>query len=145
MRLDLDGLGAASRKALMSEWREVVGRPPTKHLSRPLMVHILSHTYQLETVGAYTQRQPHARARRHGAGLAQQQRRRLTFVHAQHEMSVISKRTLRHFKETSVKALQTRGSHTLVQSRARVPEQAPNKRFYGDQYGDEKCIKCLTC
>ena len=46
MRLDLDGLGAASREALMSEWREVVGRPPPKHLSRPLMVKILSHTYQ---------------------------------------------------------------------------------------------------
>jgi hypothetical protein len=37
----------ASREALMSEWREVVGRPPPKHLSRPLMVQILSHTYQL--------------------------------------------------------------------------------------------------
>ena len=43
MRLDLDGLAAASREALMSEWREVVGRPPPKHLSRPLMVQILSH------------------------------------------------------------------------------------------------------
>ena len=28
MRLDLDGLGAASREALMAEWREVVGRSP---------------------------------------------------------------------------------------------------------------------
>jgi len=28
MRLDLDGLAAASREALMAEWREVVGRPP---------------------------------------------------------------------------------------------------------------------
>ena len=42
MRLDLDGLAAASRVALMSEWREVVGRPPPKNLSRPLMVQILS-------------------------------------------------------------------------------------------------------
>ena len=46
MRLDLDGLGAASREALMSEWREVVGRPPPKHLSKPLMVQILCHAYQ---------------------------------------------------------------------------------------------------
>jgi len=46
IRLDLDGLAAASREALMSEWREVVGRPPPKHLSRPLMVQILSHAYQ---------------------------------------------------------------------------------------------------
>ncbi len=30
MRLDLDGLAAASREALMAEWREVVGRPPPK-------------------------------------------------------------------------------------------------------------------
>ena len=56
MRLDLDGLAAASREALMSEWREVVGRPPPKHLSRPLMVQILSHAYQLDTVGGYTKR-----------------------------------------------------------------------------------------
>ena len=56
MRLDLDGLAAAAREALMSEWREVVGRPPPKHLSRPLMVQILSHTYQLDTVGGYTKR-----------------------------------------------------------------------------------------
>ena len=56
MRLDLDGLAAASRKALTSEWREVVGRPPPKHLSRPLMVQILSHTYQLDAVGGYTKR-----------------------------------------------------------------------------------------
>ena len=54
MRLDLDGLGAASREALMTEWRDVVGQPPPKHLSRPLMVQILSHTYQLETVGRRT-------------------------------------------------------------------------------------------
>jgi len=40
----------------MSEWREVVGRPPPKNLSRPLMVQILSHTYQLDTVGGYTKR-----------------------------------------------------------------------------------------
>ena len=46
MRLDLDGLADASREALMSEWREVVGRPPPKHLSKPLMVQILSHAYQ---------------------------------------------------------------------------------------------------
>ncbi len=56
MRLDLDGLADASREALMSEWREVVGRPPPKHLSKPLMVQILSHTYQLDTVGGYTKR-----------------------------------------------------------------------------------------
>ena len=56
MRLDLDGLAAASREALMSEWREVVGRPPPKHLSKPLMVQILSHAYQLDTVGGYTKR-----------------------------------------------------------------------------------------
>ena len=46
MRLDLDGLGAASRKALMAEWRKVVGRPPPKHFNRPLMVQTLSHDYQ---------------------------------------------------------------------------------------------------
>ena len=51
MRLDLDGLADASREALMSEWREVVGRPPLKHLSKPLMVQILSHSYQLDTMG----------------------------------------------------------------------------------------------
>ena len=56
MRLDLDGLADASREALMSEWREVVGRPPPKHLSRPLMVQILSHAYQVDTVGGYTKR-----------------------------------------------------------------------------------------
>jgi hypothetical protein len=56
MRLDLNGLADASREALMSEWREVVGRPPPKHLSKPLMVQILSHTYQLDTVGGYTKR-----------------------------------------------------------------------------------------
>ena len=56
MRLDLDGLGDASREALMSEWREVVGRPPPKHLSRALMVQILSHAYQMDTVGGYTKR-----------------------------------------------------------------------------------------
>ena len=56
IRLDLDSLAAASREALMSEWREVVGQPPPKHLSKPLMVQILSHTYQLETLGGYTKR-----------------------------------------------------------------------------------------
>ena len=56
MRLDLDGLAGASREALMAEWREVVGRPPPKHLSKPLMVQILSHAYQLDTVGGYTKR-----------------------------------------------------------------------------------------
>ena len=56
MRLDLDGLAAASREALVAEWREVVGRPPPKHLSKPLMVQILSHAYQLDTVGGYTKR-----------------------------------------------------------------------------------------
>ena len=56
VRLDLAGLAGASRDALMSEWREVVGRPPPKHLSKPLMVQILSHAYQLDTVGGYTKR-----------------------------------------------------------------------------------------
>ena len=56
MRLDLDGLAAASREALIAEWRQVVGRPPPKHLSKPLMVQILSHAYQLDTVGGYTKR-----------------------------------------------------------------------------------------
>jgi hypothetical protein len=56
MRRDLDGLAAASREALMSEWREVVGRPPPKHLSKPLMMQILSHAYQQYTVGGYTKR-----------------------------------------------------------------------------------------
>ena len=56
MRLDLDGLADASREALMSEWRAVVGRPPAKHLSKPLMAQILSHTYQMDTVGGYTKR-----------------------------------------------------------------------------------------
>ena len=40
----------------MAEWREVVGRPPPKHLSKPLMMQILSHAYQLETLGRYTKR-----------------------------------------------------------------------------------------
>ena len=56
MRRDLNELAAASREALISEWREVMGRPPPKHLSRPLMVQILSQAYQLETVGGYTKR-----------------------------------------------------------------------------------------
>jgi len=56
MRLDLDCLAAASHEARMSEWGEVVGRPPPKHLSQPLMVQILSHTYQVDTVGGYTKR-----------------------------------------------------------------------------------------
>ena len=56
MRLDLDGLADASREALTAEWREVVGRQPPKHLSKPLMVQILSHTYQLDTMGGYTKR-----------------------------------------------------------------------------------------
>ena len=56
MRLDLDGLAAASREALIFEWREVVGRPPPKHLSKPLMVQIFSHAYQMDTVGGYTKR-----------------------------------------------------------------------------------------
>ena len=56
MRLDLDALAAASRAALMAEWREVVGRPPPKHLSKPLMMQILSHVYQVDTVGGYTKR-----------------------------------------------------------------------------------------
>ena len=56
MRLDLDALAAASREALMAEWRKVVGRPPPKHLSKPLMIQILSHSYQADTVGGYTKR-----------------------------------------------------------------------------------------
>ena len=56
MRRDLDGLADASREALMSEWREVVGLPPPKYLSQPLMMQILSHAYQLDTVGGYTKR-----------------------------------------------------------------------------------------
>ena len=56
MRLDLDGLAVASREALMAEWRKVVGRPPPKHLSKPLMVQILSHAYQVDTIGGYTKR-----------------------------------------------------------------------------------------
>ena len=56
MRLGLDELAAASREALMAEWHEVVGRPPPKHLSKPLMMQILSHAYQLDTVGGYTKR-----------------------------------------------------------------------------------------
>ena len=56
MRLDLDGLASAAREVLMAEWRKVVGRPPPKHLSKPLMVQILSHAYQADTVGGYTKR-----------------------------------------------------------------------------------------
>ena len=37
MRLDLDGLAGASREALMEEWREVVGRAPPKHISKPVL------------------------------------------------------------------------------------------------------------
>jgi hypothetical protein len=46
MRLELDVLADASREALMSKWREVVGRPAPKHLIRPLLVQTLSHDYQ---------------------------------------------------------------------------------------------------
>ena len=56
MRRDLNELAAASREALMAKWREVVGRPPPKHLSKPLMVQILSYAYQVDTVGGYTKR-----------------------------------------------------------------------------------------
>ena len=56
MRLNLDGLAAASREALIAEWRELVGRPPPKHLRKPLMVQILSHAYQMDTLGGYTKR-----------------------------------------------------------------------------------------
>ena len=56
IRLDLISLVAASREALMAEWREVVGRPPPKHLSKPLIVQILSHAYQVDTIGGYTKR-----------------------------------------------------------------------------------------
>ena len=54
MRLDLGGLAAASRQALMAEWREVVGRPPPKHLSKPLMVQILSHAVIRRVVKQYS-------------------------------------------------------------------------------------------
>ena len=40
----------------MSEWQEVAGRPPPKHLSRPLMIQILSHAHQMDTMGGYTKR-----------------------------------------------------------------------------------------
>ena len=56
MRLDLDGLAAASREVLLAEWREVVGRSPPKYLSKPLMMQILSHAYQVDMVGGYTKR-----------------------------------------------------------------------------------------
>ena len=56
MRLDLDALAGASRETLVAEWHDVVGRPPPKHLSKPLMVQFLSHAYQLDTVGGYTKR-----------------------------------------------------------------------------------------
>ena len=56
MRLDLGGLEAVSREALMSEWRALVGRPPPKHLSRPLTAQILSHAYKLDMVGGYPKR-----------------------------------------------------------------------------------------
>ena len=56
MRLDLDGLAGASREALMAEWHKVMGRPPPKHLSKPLTMQILSHAYQVDTVGGYTKR-----------------------------------------------------------------------------------------
>ena len=56
MRRDLNELTAASREALVAEWREVVGRPPPKHLSKPLMMQILSHAYLVDTVGGYTKR-----------------------------------------------------------------------------------------
>ena len=46
MRLELAGLAGASREALMTEWREVVGHPPPKHVSRPLLVQTLSHDYE---------------------------------------------------------------------------------------------------
>ena len=46
MKLDLDVLADASREALMAEWRKVVGRPPPKHVSRPLLVQTLSHDYE---------------------------------------------------------------------------------------------------
>ena len=46
MKLDLDVLADASREALMAEWCKVVGRPPPKHVSRPLLVQTLSHDYE---------------------------------------------------------------------------------------------------
>jgi hypothetical protein len=50
MRLDLDGLADASREALMSDWREVVGRPPPKHLSKPLMAVLSEKSAQASKV-----------------------------------------------------------------------------------------------
>ena len=35
MRLELAGLAGASREALMTEWREVVGHPPPKRKPAP--------------------------------------------------------------------------------------------------------------
>ena len=52
MRLDLDGLAAASREALMAEWRAVVGHPPPKHLSKPLMVVSDKSAQASEALGA---------------------------------------------------------------------------------------------
>ena len=111
MRLDLDGLADAPREALMSEWRKVVGCPPPKHLSKPLMVQTLSHDYEHSPgllkpncrIGGHTHKDSLTHARRHGAGLAQQQRRRLTFVHAHQEISVTSNPTLRHLKKSQYK------------------------------------------
>ena len=57
MRLDLGGLEAALREALIVRVARGCGpRPTPKHLSRSLMIQILSHAYQLETVGGYAKR-----------------------------------------------------------------------------------------
>ena len=93
IRLDLVGLADASREALMSEWREVVGRPPPKHFDRPLMVQTLSHDYQHRPgllkpncrIGGHTHKDSlmHARA---GMELDQWQNcRRFTCAHDQQD------------------------------------------------------------
>lgn len=56
MKLNLDGLEAASRDALMLEWREVIGCLLPKQLSKSLMVQIPSHAYQMGSFGGYNKR-----------------------------------------------------------------------------------------
>ena len=76
MRLDRDGLGAASGEGLTSERREVVGRPPLKHLNRPLMVQVLGHAIQHSQgllkpncrIEDHTYKDSLMHARWHGAG-----------------------------------------------------------------------------
>ena len=76
MRLDLDVLADASREALMAEWRKVVGRPPPKHVRRPLLVQTLSHDYEHSPgllkpncrIGGHTRKDSLTHMRWHGAG-----------------------------------------------------------------------------